>query len=91
MEGGADSDRADGSGGDALDKLSSKLSQFLSELKGIKCGQYLLSLVQLCYVDTELARDTWVGLFGRLWGSLTDQQRKVGREGGRREEEGVRW
>ena len=77
MEGGMDSDRGDGSGVGALDKLSTKLSQFLSELKTVKTGQYLLSLAQLCYADTQLAYDMWVQLFGRLWSCLSDQQRQV--------------
>ena len=77
MEGGMDTDRGDGGGMGALSKLSSKLSQFLSELKSVKSGQYLLSLAQLCYVDTKLAYEVWVRLFPRLWGCLSDQQRQV--------------
>ena len=65
MEGGMDTDRGDAGGMGALSKLSSKLSQFLSELKSVKSGQYLMSLAQLCYTDTALA-EMWVKLFPQL-------------------------
>ena len=77
LEGGMDGDRGNGGGVGALDKLSSKLSQFLSDLRTVKSGQYLLSLIHLCYVDTDLAYRTWVGLFPHLWNCLNDQQREV--------------
>lgn len=77
MEGGMDTERGDSGGMGTLSKLSSKLSQFLSELKGIKSGQYLLSLAQLCYTDTALAYELWVAMFPRLWGCLSDNQRQV--------------
>ena len=72
-----DTERGDGGGMGALNKLSSKLSQFLSELKSVKSGQYLLSLAQLCYADTKLAYEMWSKLFPRLWAALSDQQRQV--------------
>ena len=72
-----DTDRGDSGGMGALSKLSSKLSQFLSELKSVKSGQYLLSLAQLCYADTMLAYEVWVTLFPRLWACLSDHQRQV--------------
>ena len=77
MEGGMDVDRGDSGGLGALSRLSSKLSQFLSELKSVRSHQFLLSLAQLCYSDTSLAYETWVTLFPRLWACLSDHQRQV--------------
>ena len=77
MEGGMDVDRGDSGGLGALSRLSSKLSQFLSELKSVRSRQFLLSLAQLCYSDTSLAYETWVTLFPRLWACLSDHQRQV--------------
>ena len=72
-----DSDRGDGSGSGALEKLASKLGGFLSDLRGIQTQQYLLSLTQLCHADTQLAYDLWVHLFPQLWGVLSERQRQV--------------
>ena len=72
-----DVDRGESGGLGALSRLSSKLSQFLSELKSVRSRQFLLSLAQLCYSDTSLAYETWVALFPRLWACLSDHQRQV--------------
>ena len=77
MEGGMDVDTGDTGGMGALSRLSSKLSQFLSELKTVRSRQFLLSLAQLCYSDTQLAYEIWVSLFPRLWTCLSDHQRQV--------------
>ena len=74
---GMDSDRPDGGGSGALEKLSSKLSSFISEARGVKCDQLLLAVVQLCYHDTQLCYDMWVEVFPKLWATLTDRQRTV--------------
>ena len=74
---GMDSDRPDGGGSGALEKLSSKLSGFISEARGIKCEQLLLSIAQLCYFDTQLSYDMWVELFPKLWSTISDRQRSV--------------
>ena len=74
---GMDSDRPDGGGSGALEKLSTKLSSFISEARGIKCDQLLLAIVQLCYHDTQLCYDMWVEMFPKLWATLTDRQRSV--------------
>lgn len=74
---GMDSDRGDGSGAGALEKLANKLSQFILEAKGVRTKQYLLALTQLCHADTALAHSTWVELFPRLWAVLSDRQRHV--------------
>ena len=73
-----DSDRGDGSGSGALEKLANKLNQFLTEAKRIRSRHYLLSLAQLCYLDTQLAHQTWIQLFPRIWAALSDRQRQVG-------------
>ena len=73
-----DSDKGDGSGSGALEKLSNKLNQFLTEAKRIHAHQYLLSVAQLCHSDTQLANDTWIKLFPKIWSSLSDRQRQVG-------------
>ncbi len=74
---GMDLDKGDGSGSGALEKLSNKLNQFLIDAKGVKSRQYLLSLAQLCYADTQLAYDTWVQLFPMIWAVLSVRQRQV--------------
>ena len=73
-----DSDRADGEGSGALEKLAKKLSEFMSEVRGAHSHHFLLSLAQLCYHDTQLAYSTWVELFPKVWTLLTDRQRQVG-------------
>ena len=72
-----DSDRGDGSGSGALEKLATKLGAFLSDLRVVQSQQYLLSLAHLCHADTQLAYDTWVNLFPQLWGVLSERQRQV--------------
>lgn len=74
---GMDSDRPDGGGSGALEKLSTKLLSFISEARGVKSNQLLLAIVQLCYHDTQLCYDVWVELFPKLWTTLTDRQRTV--------------
>ena len=74
---GMDSDRPDGGGSGALEKLSTKLSSFISEARGVKCEQLLLAVVQLCYHDTQLCCDMWVEMFPKLWAILSDRQRTV--------------
>ena len=74
---GMDSDMGDGGGSGALEKLTTKLSTFLSDARSICSGRYLLSLIQLCHMDTQLASSTWVDLFPRLWGVLSDRHRQV--------------
>lgn len=72
-----DSDRGDAGTSRALEKLSSKLLQFLGEARAVKSSQYLLALAQLCYCDTTVAYGVWVELFPRIWAVLSDWQRKV--------------
>ena len=72
-----DSDRGDGGGSGALEKLSTKLAGFISEARSIKSDQLLLSIAQLCYSDTQLAYDVWVESFPKLWSTLSDRQRSV--------------
>ena len=74
---GMDSDRPDGGGSGALEKLSTKLSSFISEARGVKCDQLLLSMVQLCYHDTQLSCDVWVEMFPKMWATISDRQRTV--------------
>ena len=74
---GMDSDMGDGGGSGALEKLTTKLSTFLSDARSICSGRYLLSLIQLCHMDTQLASSTWVDLFPRLWSVLSDRHRQV--------------
>ena len=71
------SDRADGSSGGGLDKLTTKLTGFISDAKNIKTSQFVLSLSALCHVDTDLAYWVWVELFPKLWGILAETQRMV--------------
>lgn len=77
---GMDSDHGDGGGSGALEKLTTKLNTFLSDARSINSGRYLLSLVQLCHMDTQLAYTTWVELFPQLWSRLSDRHRQVGFE-----------
>ena len=72
-----DSDRGDGGGSGALEKLTTKLSAFLTESRTIKCTQFLLSLTHLCHVDTQLAHHMWIEVFPKVWAILTDRQRSV--------------
>ena len=74
---GMDSDHGDGGGSGALEKLTTKLNTFLSDARGVNTGRYLLSLVQLCHMDTQLAYTTWVELFPQLWSRLSDRHRQV--------------
>ena len=74
---GMDSDMGDGGGSGAIEKLTTKLNTFLSDARSIFSGRYLLSLIQLCHMDTQLAYTTWVDLFPRLWGVLSDRHRQV--------------
>ena len=74
---GMDSDRADGGGSGALEKLTSKLSGFLSDARNIKASQFVLSAIALCYMETDLAYWMWVELFPKLWAVLSDRQRTV--------------
>lgn len=74
---GMDSDMGDGGGSGALEKLTTKLNTFLSDARSIFSGRYLLSLIQLCHMDTQLAYSTWVDLFPRLWSVLSDRHRQV--------------
>ena len=74
---GMDSDRPDGGGSGALEKLASKLSAFISEARSVKCDLLLSSVVQLCYHDTQLAYSVWVELFPKLWTAISDRQRTV--------------
>ena len=74
---GMDSDRPDGGGSGALEKLSTKLSSFISEARGVKCEQLLLAVVQLYYHDTQLCYDMWVEIFPKLWAILSDRQHTV--------------
>ena len=75
---GMDSDKGDGSGSGALEKLANKLTQFLSDSKSVKCSQFVVSLAHLCHADTQLAYDTWIELFPKLWSALSERQRQVG-------------
>ena len=74
---GMDSDRADGGGSGALEKLTTKLSGFLSDARNIKTSQFVLSATALCHMDTDLAYWMWVELFPKLWGALSERQRTV--------------
>ena len=74
---GMDSDRPDGGGSGALEKLSSKLSLFVSEARAVKSDQLLQAVAQLSYHDTHLAYDVWVEMFPRLWTTISDRQRTV--------------
>jgi len=77
-----DSDRADGSGGGGLDKLTSKLTGFISDAKNVKTSQFVCSMAALCHVDLDLANWVWVEMFPRLWKILADTQRTVCGVGG---------
>ena len=74
---GMEEDRPDGGGSGALEKLASKLSGFISEVRGIKADQLMSSIAQLCYFDTQLSYDMWVEFFPKLWVTLSDRQRTV--------------
>ncbi len=79
---GMDSDRADGGGSGALEKLTTKLTGFLSDARNVKSSQFLLSATALCYMDTDLAYWMWVETFPKLWGILSERQRTVRERGG---------
>ena len=81
-----DSDRADGSGGGGLDKLTSKLTGFISDAKNVKTSQFVCSTAALCHVDLDLAYWVWMEMFPRLWKTLAEAQRNVrgGGDGGGR-------
>ena len=70
-------DRGDSGGSGALEKLSSKLSGFMTEARSIKYDQLLLSIAQLCYSDTQLAYDMWVEIFPKFWSTISDRQHTV--------------
>lgn len=54
---------------------------FLEDLKKTKTGDLLRSLSQLCHMNVELARKTWINMFPRIWKALNDQQMNLlGRE-----------
>ena len=72
-----DSDRGDGGGSGALEKLTTKLSGFISDARNIKTSQFVLSVASLCYMDTELAYWVWVEMFPKIWGILAEAQRTV--------------
>lgn len=72
-----DSDRADGTSGVGLDKLTSKLTGFISDAKNVKTSQFVMSVSALCHLDTDLAYWTWVELFPKLWRVLSETQRAV--------------
>ena len=72
-----DSDRADGSGGGGLDKLTSKLTGFISDAKNIKTSQFVSSVAALCHMDLDLSYWLWVEMFPKLWKILSEGQRTV--------------
>ena len=74
---GMDSDRSDSVGSGALEKLTTKLSGFISDAHNIKTSQFVLSAASLCHMNTDLAYWLWVELFPKLWGVLSDRQRAV--------------
>ena len=75
-----DSDRGDGGGSGALEKLTTKLSGFISDARSIKTSQFVLSVASLCYMDTDLAYAVWVEMFPKLWGVLSETQKTVSGE-----------
>ncbi len=73
----ADSDRGNGGGSGALEKLTTKLSGFISDAHNIKTSQFVLSVASLCYMDTDLAYWVWVEMFPKMWAVLSESQRTV--------------
>ena len=74
---GMDSDRGEGGGSGALEKLTTKLNGFLNDARNIKTGQYLLSVSQLCHLDTDLAHHIWLDLFPKIWAAISERHRQV--------------
>ena len=74
---GMDSDRGDGGCSGALEKLTTKLTGFISDARNVKSSQFVLSVAALCHMDTDLAYWVWVEMFPKLWGVLSERQRSV--------------
>lgn len=54
---------------------------FLDDLKKTRTGDLLRSLTQLCHLNVDLAKTTWIDMFPRIWKVLNDQQMTLlGRE-----------
>ena len=74
---GMDSDRGDETSTGALEKLATKLNQFLVEIRNVTVGQYTLSLAQLCNLESSVACSIWMKLFPKMWAVLSEKQRQV--------------
>ena len=68
---GMDSDRGDETSTGALEKLATKLNHFLVEICNV------ISLAQLCNLESSVACSIWMKLFPKMWAVLSEKQRQV--------------
>ncbi|XP_041366452.1 transformation/transcription domain-associated protein-like [Gigantopelta aegis] len=60
-----------------LQTLLQRQAKFLENCREIKTVQYLNSLSQLSHGNTDLAHDTWLELFPRIWKILSEKQQQL--------------
>uniref|UniRef100_A0A8D8UEY6 Transformation/transcription domain-associated protein n=1 Tax=Cacopsylla melanoneura TaxID=428564 RepID=A0A8D8UEY6_9HEMI len=56
--------------------LLNKQSKFLESAREYNTSDLLVSLAQLCHLDTQLADKVWLDMFPQLWSILNDNQQQ---------------
>lgn len=59
------------------EELLNKQSKFLESARENNTSDLLVSLAQLCHLDTQLAEKVWLDMFPQLWSILSDNQQQI--------------
>lgn len=57
--------------------LLSKQSKFLETAREYNTSDLLVSLAQLCHLDTQLAEKVWLDMFPQMWSVLSENQQQI--------------
>ncbi|KAK7109588.1 transformation/transcription domain-associated protein-like isoform X2 [Littorina saxatilis] len=60
----------------SLHSLLQRQNKFLDTCKETKTIHYLMSLIQLCHVNTDLAHSCWLDMFPRVWKILSEKNQQ---------------